>query len=254
MEKKSAVHKSACIVLCSQCSFLEFPGCGTHKQLLSVRKKNGHGKCAKCPCSTDTNGPWFNGCRMCKSPTRKLFWSISIREAQFLLRAFPTDKRSKDESAKMTILSCPCCGVVGFGGIDGGDGTEPVLALKTDEHDFDLGEGWSLDCEVVEERIQHLDGCPKASGGAKRGLEKLVASISFDEAKYIYSTIKNGETQASFVSRSGFLRNGMQIAIAEEEGPVHVNARDLLVGTYDKAEGDYEKEDNSQEGGSGEGR
>ena len=46
----------------------------------------------------------------------------------------------------------------------------------------------------------------------------------------------------------------MQIAIAEEEGPVQMNARDLLVGTYDKAEGDYEKEDNSQEGGSGEGR
>jgi hypothetical protein len=93
MEKKCALHKSACIVLCSQCNFLEFPGCGTHKQLLSVRKKNGHGKCAKCTCSTDTNGPWYNGCRICKSPTRKLFWSISIREAQFLLRAFPTDKR-----------------------------------------------------------------------------------------------------------------------------------------------------------------
>ncbi|GMI37008.1 hypothetical protein TrCOL_g7832 [Triparma columacea] len=103
-------------------------------------------------------------------------------------------RKIKDESAKMTILSCPCCGVVGFGGIDGGDGTEPVLALKTDEHDFDLGEGWSLDCEVVEERIQHLDGCPKASGGAKRGLEKLVASISFDRQSTSIAPSRTGDS------------------------------------------------------------
>jgi hypothetical protein len=101
----------------------------------------------------------------------------------------------------LTILSCPCCGVVGFGGIDSDDGTEPVLAVKTDEHDFDLGDGWSLDPEMLEGKLQHLEGCPRANGATKRGMTRLVASITFGEAKYLYSTIKNVETQASFVSR-----------------------------------------------------
>jgi len=116
-------------------------------------KKNKNGKCAKCPCSTDNNGPWNNGCRICKSPTDKLFWSISIREAQFLVRAFPAEKRRKDETVKVTVLSCPCCRVVGFAGIEGEEGMEPALAFKTDDEEFDLGGGWKLDESEIADKV-----------------------------------------------------------------------------------------------------
>jgi hypothetical protein len=76
-------------------------------------------------------------------------------------------------------------------------------------------------------------------------MEKIVANICFDEAKYLYRTIKNVETMASFVSRSGFLKQGMQIVVAEDEGDIDVKAKDLVIGTYDNSDeyrSDAEKE------------
>ena len=167
----SNLHKSVCAILCPSCRYLEFPGCGQHKQLLSHKKPNGHGKCGKCPCATDTHGPWDQGCRQCKGVTNKLFWSLSVREAQYLLRAFPPSaRRSKDDVVRIKVLSCPCCGVIGFGGL-GGD--KPMLAVFKDGVDFWLEEGCQIKRSVFEERLGHIGNCPMAG----KSVELLEVSL-----------------------------------------------------------------------------
>ena len=237
MENQSRVHKSVCIVLCKDCHYLEFPGCGQHKQLLSIRKPNGHAKCARCTSSTDNNGPWVHGCRQCKGATRKIFWSLSVREAQFLLRAFPSEKRkNKEDLINITVLACPSCKVVGFPGIapdDYGDASDPLsqpkLALRTKDHEFDMGDGKGLDETILKSLLQHIRGCPNTG----KDLEKISVNISFGEAKYLYQTINNVETMSSFRCRSGGLREGMQIAMCSAEGAVDAK-ESLILGTFDE--------------------
>lgn len=212
VEKTSALHKSVCVILCPSCCYLEFPGCGQHKTLLSVKKTNGHGKCSKCSTATDTSGPWDAGCRQCKNITRKIFWSLSVREAQYLLKAFPSKARkSKDDSVKVKVLSCPYCNVVGFAGIGG---ENPRLAEVKDGVDFSLGQNCYIKQEVFEERLEHIGSCPNEGGE----LEATEVQISFGEAKYLYKSISAVTTLSTFKSNSGPLALNTQLALSSSAG------------------------------------
>ena len=151
---------------------------------------------------------------MSKSSLRppQLFWSLSVREAQFLLRAFPPRaRRSKDDSVRIKVLSCPCCGVVGFGGL-GGD--TPRLAVFKDGVDFWLGEGCHINRSVFEKRLGHIGSCPMAG----KPVDLLECCVTFGEAKYLYKSIDAVETNSTFKSRSGRLTAGTQLALSTEAG------------------------------------
>jgi hypothetical protein len=227
IERASKVHKVIVALLCTRCQYLEFPGCSQHSQLLSVRKPNGHGKCARCSCATDLHSPWDKGCRICRKPTKKCFWAMTVRETQFLLRAFPSRSRTtNDDTCEVYVLHCPSCQVVGFPGVGG---AQPSLCVRTKSGPFTVAAtGEVLPPGTWDKSLMHVGACP----GSGKPLEEMLVRVSFSEAKYLYKTAANVETYARYVIRAGGVRDGTLLAITDEEGPVN-----MLLGRLGTAHG-----------------
>jgi len=217
MDRTSKIHKMIVALVCTRCQYLEFPGCSQHSQLLSVRKPNGHGKCARCSCATDLHSPWDKGCRICRKPTKKCFWAMTVRETQFLLRAFPpTCRLSNDDTCEIYVLHCPECNVVGFPGVGG---AHPSLCTRTEAGPFTVGAtGDSLPSSTWHRSLRHVGACHMAG----KPLEEVLVRVSFSEAKYLYKTAANVETYANYVIRAKGLRDGTLLAVCDEEGPVNM--------------------------------
>ncbi|GMF12439.1 unnamed protein product [Phytophthora lilii] len=81
------------VILCSECQYLEFPGCDVHGALYTQALADADGKLqAKCPsCTAATNNarPFRDGCRRCKAATAVAMWAVSLQEVQQALEAFP---------------------------------------------------------------------------------------------------------------------------------------------------------------------
>jgi len=183
----SHLHKTIGVVICTECTYLEFPGCGAHKMLLSVEKRKGAAKCSRCSCATDTHGPWNQGCRICLAPTKVDFWNLSTLEAQSLLRGMPPSHRTAEEKetpCKLKVLKCQACGVAGFPGVCG---TMPLLAVSSSQGDFCVAEGAGgtgpgsafLEKGDLEKSMRHLDGCGNGGGA----LEAIECGATMEEAK-----------------------------------------------------------------------
>ena len=230
--KVSPLHRTVAAVICTKCQYLEFPGCGTHKMLLSEEKRKGAAKCKRCNCATDTHGPWNSGCRMCRAPTTVDFWNLSNREAQFLLRGFPSEFRSaanKELPVKIKACKCRVCCGVGFPGVGG---EHPRLAVCSSTGDFCLSESDAvhLCMEDLQKHMRHLDGCSNVGGV----LELVECCATMEEAKYLYSSFPLGETQAKFETRSGDLQQGMIIAKSNKVGVAALDA--ISLATFERCE------------------
>jgi hypothetical protein len=214
----SEAHRVVAALVCKDesCAYLEFPGCGAHQQLLSVRKPNGAARCAACTCATDVNPPWDGGCRLCRGPMKTYMWAVSIREAQFLLRAFPPHLRgSEDNKAFINILQCSCCNVMGFPGVIGDSAEKsfdfPSICISTPEAPFVLAAtGERVPPNSWDAHMEHIGRCPMAG----HSLQKVRAQLSFGEAKYLCKTIANMDTRATFLAQARDLPCGTMLVLS----------------------------------------
>ena len=126
----SEFHEIACLV-CPSCSFLEFPGCGVHSQILSAKKGNGHFACAGCVAdnkakgtddasvsfllhlaATDVSPPWSEACRNCSRVRADCqSWLISDDEVVEMSLAMMNEKM---EQIKHVAIRCSDCRVLQF--------------------------------------------------------------------------------------------------------------------------------------------
>ena len=85
--KSTSEFHEVCVLICPGCSYLEYPGCGIHNSLLTLKKGNGHMQCRACGieyentdnneqvqnqllalnqiAATDMSAPWNEYCRNC---------------------------------------------------------------------------------------------------------------------------------------------------------------------------------------------
>ena len=226
----SKVYKMIVVLLCTECHYLEFPGCSKHdEELLSVLTPDGHGKCAHCSCSTDFI-PYRSkpGCRICHKPTNKFLWAITVTEARSLFLAFPPSSLLSDsDTCEMNVLHCPQCHVVKFPVVGGGT-LHLSLCTKTTSGPFTVwGTGESLHSSTWYESFKHVACCPMIG----KPLEEVLASIPYDEAEYLYDNVAKGQTYKKYVVPAKRLGVGTLIGLGDEEGLVHGMLADMATDT-----------------------
>ncbi|KAG6613528.1 Galactose-binding domain-like [Phytophthora cinnamomi] len=141
------------VILCSDCQYLEFPGCDVHGALYTQPLADADGKLhAKCPtCTAATNNarPFRDGCRRCKAATTVAMWVCSLQEIQQALEAFP----ATTEEIEHTVISCECCLSAIF------PRAREVLTTRTAAEALAAATGKPLKLANFQLSMAHVDGC-----------------------------------------------------------------------------------------------
>lgn len=173
-----------CTLVCqnSTCQFLEFPGCSTHRCLLSSRKADGNGTCVSCSCATDRSSPWRHGCRRCRSPTKKVWLGFTRAEAAYGESGMST----LPDEVLHSVLHCHGCGMAGLPGTGG------TLTVAVGGNDFVARDGRSLPPSSWSSAFEHTRDCPLPGNPVP-----LRVRLTKSEARYLNSTIGNTRSTLS---------------------------------------------------------
>ncbi|KAE9349950.1 hypothetical protein PR003_g5609 [Phytophthora rubi] len=141
------------VILCSECQYLEFPGCDVHGALYTQPLTDADGKLhAKCPtCTAATNNarPFRDGCRRCKATTTVVMWVCSLQEIQQAMEGFPVTT----EEIEHTVINCERCVSVIF------PRAREVLTTRTAGEPLAAASGKPLKVANFQLSMPHVDGC-----------------------------------------------------------------------------------------------
>lgn len=175
---ESAFRKFAALI-CPNCNYCEFPGCGTHHTLLTNAKGNGHASCSGCErknhdCSTDKSSPWCDHCRDCKqSRADPMFWlmrdAAAYAMAVAVFAAAPAKSLQSQAIVATLALVCDCCAAAEIQTLDG-------ALLTPAAHAAALARGHVF-------TLEHYD--PRCTGP----LRALPVSVSKVEALYLAGAV-----------------------------------------------------------------
>jgi hypothetical protein len=131
------MYHSIATLICQKCNYLEYPGCSSHRQLLThVKGKSGHMSCLACEdekkqkeaegdyefrvhvAATDLSAPWCEACRHCEEELATTFcWTYKSSDMHLVDLALEAEP---DESELATcFFVCSECRTVTFPIIDG---------------------------------------------------------------------------------------------------------------------------------------
>jgi len=102
-----------CVVFCTECKNVEFPGCRKCCSLLGERLGDGQGRCNNCPrVRTDS---WWKTCRLCnKAPNEVQWWCICDDEVAYAKKCMMP--LPNDSVVDSFVLHCCECNVSEFPG------------------------------------------------------------------------------------------------------------------------------------------
>ncbi|RLN87812.1 hypothetical protein BBJ28_00008065 [Nothophytophthora sp. Chile5] len=168
------------VILCSDCLYLEFPGCDVHGALYAERVEDADGKLhAKCPiCTAATNNarPFRDGCRRCKAPTTVSIWVCSLQEVEQAMEAFP----ATTEEIEHTAIACERCQSVVFprarDALTTRSATEPLAAAG----------GKPLKVANFQLSMPHVDGCSRKG----KPLQTIAVRLPKSELKFVIERIE----------------------------------------------------------------
>jgi len=117
------------VLICPDCRYIEFPGCGVHASLLTVKKGNGHMACSGCVkdeeedeslknnllshiAATDVSSPWCEACRNCNKVKADPYCYIWNEEEAD--KASEAVKSEREDMVTFTFLVCSVCKVVHY--------------------------------------------------------------------------------------------------------------------------------------------
>lgn len=193
-------------IICSDCLYLEFPGCDIHGMLYCERvilevddstenrfrdqipdnsnfaserhSNQQHAKCAKCAAATNNVRPFRDGCRRCKGSTSVHMWNTSQQELAKAFEAFPPQL----EEIHHTVLVCEFCQSVIF------PRALDQLTQRTDRHVLTiLNSGKPLQISNYQLNMPHVDGCPRKG----MPLQGTAIHLPKGELKFAYDRIQD---------------------------------------------------------------
>lgn len=174
--------RSFAVIVCTECLYLEFPGCDVHGVLYTKRAPDEdtnpgpfsprpstttppppppptpstaaapfHAKCPKCTAATNNVRPFREGCRRCKAATTVHMWCSTLSEIAQAYQAFPTGCEEMEHST----LSCELCKSVVFPRARGS------LTKRTMDHAIMSTNGKVLKVSNFQRSMPHVEGCPR---------------------------------------------------------------------------------------------
>jgi hypothetical protein len=171
--------RSFAVILCSECQYLEFPGCDVHGALYTqpVMDADGrlHAKCPSCTAATNNARPFRDGCRRCKAATRVAMWACSLQEIQQALEAFPASM----EEVAHSVVSCERCLSATF------PRARDVLTMRTAAEPLAAASGKPLKAGNFQLSMPHVEGC------ARKGmpLQTLAVQLPKSELNFVVERI-----------------------------------------------------------------
>ncbi|RLN93463.1 hypothetical protein BBJ28_00003365 [Nothophytophthora sp. Chile5] len=168
------------VILCSDCLYLEFPGCDVHGALYAERMKDADGKMhAKCPvCTASTNNarPFRDGCRRCKAPTTVSMWVCSLQEVEQAMEAFP----ATTEEVEHTAIACERCQSVVF------PRARDALTTRSTTEPLAAAGGKPLKVANFQLSMPHVDGCSRKG----KPLQTIAVRLPKSELKFVIERIE----------------------------------------------------------------
>ncbi|KAH7476788.1 uncharacterized protein KRP23_7466 [Phytophthora ramorum] len=141
------------VILCSECQYLEFPGCDVHGSLYTqqIADADGklHAKCPSCTAATNNARPFRDGCRRCKAATTVAMWVCSLQEIQQATEVFPVTT----EEIEHTVIHCERCLSAIF------PRAREMLTTRTATEPLAAASGKPLKVANFQLSMPHVDGC-----------------------------------------------------------------------------------------------
>jgi thiol-disulfide isomerase/thioredoxin len=159
------------VLICSSCGYLEFPGCTTHKSLLTQPLPGGVVGCAGKGCNTNTRTGW-PACRKCPGRYTVNFWNLQVNEAFFARSNIQRDM------VQTCILICSRCSTLTFPGNNSG------LVSYNSGYVTDYSTGAILSIGSWFGSFDHND-----SRCSIRDFSIIPVVLSREEANYVSETI-----------------------------------------------------------------
>ncbi|KAF4042125.1 F5/8 type C domain [Phytophthora infestans] len=175
----ASILRNFALILCSECQYLEFPGCDLHGALYTQQLTDPdgklHAKCPSCTAATNNARPFRDGCRRCKSPTIVSMWSCSLQEIQQAIDAFPVSA----EEIEHTVINCERCLSVIF------PRAREVLTTRSALELLAAASGKPLKVANFQLSMPHVDGCLRKG----MPLQAVAVQLPKSELKFVVDRI-----------------------------------------------------------------
>ena len=160
------------VLICGQCSYIEFPGCGQHKVLLTKRSSDGNVGCSERGCKLSTRNGWQR-CQRCAGRYIVQFWNLQVCEA-FYARA-----NIQRDLVSTCVLVCKGCNTLSFPGTRNGG----LLAVVSGTPiDFETG--------AVQSMSSWYNFFPHSgSSCSNRDFTTIAVLLSREEANFVSESI-----------------------------------------------------------------
>ncbi|ETP47365.1 hypothetical protein, variant 1 [Phytophthora nicotianae P10297] len=175
----ASMLRTFAVILCSECQYLEFPGCDVHGALYTERLTDAdgklHAKCPSCTAATNNARPFRDGCRRCKASTTVSMWACSLQEIQQAIEAFPI----ATEEIEHTVINCERCLSAIF------PRAREVLTTRSILEPLAAASGKPLKVANFQLSMPHVDGCLRKG----MPLQAVAVQLPKSELKFVVERI-----------------------------------------------------------------
>ncbi|KAG7391282.1 hypothetical protein PHYPSEUDO_005231 [Phytophthora pseudosyringae] len=212
------------VILCSECQYLEFPGCDVHGALYTQQVPDAdgklHAKCPSCTAATDNARPFRDGCRRCKASTTVAMWVCSLQEIQQALEAFPVST----EEIEHTVINCERCLSAIF------PRAREVLSIRTTIEPLAAASGKPLKVANFQLSMPHVDGCLRKG----MPLQTVAVQLPKSELKFVVERISGCPMAPRLTGKPQY--RPRKVELITQQNHLHQVAIRLLsavIGTFD---------------------